>query len=149
MRISDCSSDVCSSDLDQEIFPPARRDMAWRRSLGIADDEPVIGFVGRLVMEKGLDVFSDSIDRLTASGVRHRVLVVGDGPAREWFQNRLPSGVFAGFQMGPDLGRAVASMDILFNPSVTATCGHVTMVAMTYIVPVDAAQATGRAVPHL
>src|SRR3546814_7166256 len=58
--------------------------MAWRRSLGIADDEPVIGFVGRLVMEKGLDVFSDSIDRLTASGVRHRVLVVGDGPAREW-----------------------------------------------------------------
>src|SRR3546814_1425272 len=74
--------------------------MAWRRSLGIADDEPVIGFVGRLVMEKGLDVFSDSIDRLTASGVRHRVLVVGDGPAREWFQNRLPSGVFAGFQMG-------------------------------------------------
>src|SRR3546814_11304630 len=59
-----------------------------------------------------------SIDRLTASGVRHRVLVVGDGPAREWFQNRLPSGVFAGFQMGPDQGRAVASMDILFNPSV-------------------------------
>src|SRR3546814_12665446 len=97
----------------------------------------------RSVMEKGLDVFSDSIDRLTASGVRHRVLVVGDGPAREWFQNRLPSGVFAGFQMGPDLGRAVASMDILFNPSVTETFGNVTLEAMACNLPVVAAKATG------
>src|SRR3546814_5817139 len=36
---------IWSRGIDQEIFHPARRDMAWRRSLGIADDEPVIGFV--------------------------------------------------------------------------------------------------------
>ena len=61
---------------------------------------PVVGFVGRLVMEKGLDVFSDTIDRLARRGVRHKVLVVGDGPARDWFEKRLPDAVFAGFQAG-------------------------------------------------
>src|SRR5690606_34751343 len=72
------------------ISHPGRRDTEWRRSVGIGDDVPVIGFIGRLVMEKGLDVFSDSIDQLVARQVRHKVLVVGEGPAREWFQNRLP-----------------------------------------------------------
>lgn len=134
---------IWSRGIDQEIFNPNRRDLEWRRAHGIADDEAVIGFVGRLVMEKGLDVFSDSIDRLIAKGVRHKILIVGDGPAREWFQNRLPSAVFVGFQMGPDLGRAVASMDMLFNPSVTETFGNVTLEAMACALPVVAAKATG------
>ena len=55
---------IWSRGIDREIFNPGRRDLAWRRALGIADDMPAIGFVGRLVMEKGLDVFSDAIDRL-------------------------------------------------------------------------------------
>ena len=117
--------------------------MEWRRSLGIADDEVVIGFLGRLVMEKGLDVFSDSIDELTRAGVPHRVMVVGEGPAREWFAARLPQAVFTGFQGGEDLARAVASMDMLFNPSVTETFGNVTLEAMACRLPVVAAAATG------
>lgn len=134
---------IWSRGIDQEIFSPARRDLEWRRGHGIADDEPVVGFIGRLVMEKGLDVFSDTIDRLNAKGCRHRVLVVGDGPAREWFQSRLPAGVFVGFQTGPELGRAAASMDMLFNPSVTETFGNVTLEAMACNLPVVAAKATG------
>ena len=134
---------IWSRGIDQEIFNPGRRDLGWRRGFGIADDEPVVGFVGRLVMEKGLDVFSDAVDRLARRGVRHRVLVVGDGPARDWFQHRLPGAVFAGFQGGADLGRAVASMDMLFNPSVTETFGNVTLEAMAAGLPVVAARATG------
>lgn len=134
---------IWTRGIDQEIFRPDRRDLGWRGSLGIADDEVVIGFVGRLVMEKGLDVFSDTIDMLRTRQVRHKVLVVGDGPAREWFQNRLPDAVFAGFQSGPDLGRAVAGMDLLFNPSVTETFGNVTLEAMACGLPVVAARATG------
>ena len=91
---------IWTRGIDREIFNPGRRDLAWRRTLGIADDEPVVGFVGRLVMEKGLDVFSDTVDRLARRGVRHKVLVVGDGPARDWFEKRLPDAVFAGFQAG-------------------------------------------------
>jgi glycosyltransferase involved in cell wall biosynthesis len=134
---------IWTRGIDRQIFNPGRRDLAWRRGLGIEDDMPVIGFVGRLVMEKGLDVFSETIDLLKARGVRHKVLVVGKGPAREWFEARLPDACFAGFQGGADLGRAVASMDMLFNPSVTETFGNVTLEAMAAGLPVVAARATG------
>jgi glycosyltransferase involved in cell wall biosynthesis len=134
---------IWTRGVDREIFNPGWRDLDWRRSLGISDDAVAVGFLGRLVMEKGLDVFSDTIDALARRGVKHRVLVVGDGPARDWFERRLPDAVFAGFQGGADLGRAVASMDVLFNPSITETFGNVTLEAMACALPVVAAIATG------
>ncbi len=134
---------IWARGIDTGIFNPGRRDLAWRQSLGISDQEIVIGFLGRLVMEKGLDVFADTIDALKARNQPHRVLVIGDGPAREWLENRLPEAVFAGFQTGADLGRAVASMDILFNPSITETFGNVTLEVMACQLPVLAARATG------
>lgn len=132
-----------SRGVDRTIFAPSARSLEWRRALGLGDEEMVIGFLGRLVMEKGLDVFADTIDELNRRGVAHRVLVIGEGPARGWFENRLPGAVFAGFQAGADLGRAVASMDALFNPSITETFGNVTLEAMACAVPVVAAAATG------
>lgn len=134
---------IWTRGIDREIFHPGRRSPEWRRSLGIDDQEPVIGFIGRLVMEKGLDVFSDTIDHLAARNIRHKVLIVGEGPARDWFQNRLPGAIFTGFQKGAELGRAVASMDMLFNPSVTETFGNVTLEAMACGLPTVAARATG------
>ena len=135
--------DIWSRGVDREIFHPGRRDMEWRRGLGISDDTPVIGFLGRLVMEKGLDVFSDTIDQLKRRNVPHQVLVIGEGPARAWFESRIPEAKFAGFQVGADLGRAVASMDMFFNPSVTEAFGNVTLESMASGLPVVAAKATG------
>lgn len=134
---------IWSRGVERDIFSPGARSLEWRRSLGIADDDIVIAFVGRLVMEKGLDVFSDTIDQLDQRGVAHKVLVIGEGPARDWFERRLPQAVFAGFQKGADLGRAIASADMLFNPSVTETFGNVTLEAMAAGLPVVAARATG------
>ena len=134
---------IWSRGVDRTIFNPQRRDLAWRRGLGLADDDYVIGFLSRLVMEKGLAVFCDAIDRLRAGGVPHRVLIVGEGPARDWFAARLPAAVFTGFLDGADLGRAVASMDTMFFPSETEAFGNVTLEAMACGVPVLAAAATG------
>lgn len=134
---------IWSRGVDKDMFNPSKRDLAWRQSFGIADDEPVIGFLGRLVMEKGLDVFSDTIDELKRRRIKHRVLIIGEGPAQQWFQERVDDAIFAGFQQGHDLGRAVASMDMLFNPSVTETFGNVTLEAMACGLPVVAAKATG------
>lgn len=137
--------DIWSRGVDRQLFNRDLRDMEWRRSLGIADEEVVIGFHSRLVMEKGLDVFSDAIDELRRRGVVHRTLIVGDGPARGWLEARLPQAVFAGFMGGKDLGKAVASMDVLFFPSTTETFGNVTLEGMACGLPVVAADATGSA----
>ena len=136
---------IWSRGIDREQFNPERRSMEWRRSLGIADDEFVVGFHSRLVMEKGLDVFSDAIDALKDRSVAHRVLIIGEGPARGWLEARLPDAVFAGFLAGTDLARGVASMDLLFFPSVTEAFGNVTLEAMACRLPVVASIATGSA----
>lgn len=129
--------------IDHARFNPGRRDNEWRRQLGIGDDEVAIGFLGRLVREKGLGVFAEVIAALKTRGIPHRVLVIGEGPARQWFTDRVPDAVFTGFQRGDDLGRAVAGMDVFFMPSVTESFGNVTSEAMAAGVPVVAARATG------
>ena len=129
--------------IDREQFNPERRDMAWRRSVGIADDEMAIAFLGRIVMEKGLDVFSDAIRAFEPLGLKHRVLVIGEGPARPWFEQQLPGGIFLGQQTGGDLARALASADVFLNPSITETFGNVTLEAMASAIPVIAAESTG------
>lgn len=129
--------------VDRTVFASDKRDLAWRRSLGIADEDVAVVFLGRLVMEKGLDVFADAVVELRKRQVPHKVLVIGDGPARGWFERALPGGIFAGFQTGPDLGRALASGDVFFNPSITETFGNVTLEAMACGLPVVAAGATG------
>lgn len=134
-----------SRGVDHAVFNPGRRDLAWRRALGFADDEMVVGFLGRLVREKGLDEFAEVIALLQRREIAHRVLVIGDGPARATFEERMPGACFVGFQGGDDLGRAAASMDALLNPSVTETFGNVTLEAMACGVPVVAADATGAA----
>jgi glycosyltransferase involved in cell wall biosynthesis len=134
---------IWARGIDREQFNPERRDMKWRRSLGIADDEMVIAFLGRVVMEKGLDVFSDAIHAFATFGLKHRVLVIGEGPARPWFEEQLPDAIFLGEVTGNDLGRALASADVFLNPSITEAFGNVTLESMACALPVLAAEATG------
>jgi glycosyltransferase involved in cell wall biosynthesis len=134
---------IWARGIDREQFNPGRRDMEWRRGHGIADDEMVIAFLGRVVMEKGLDVFSDAVHAFATFGLKHRVLVIGEGPARPWFEEQLPDAIFTGQLTGNDLARALASADVFLNPSITEAFGNVTLEAMACALPVVAAEATG------
>jgi glycosyltransferase involved in cell wall biosynthesis len=134
---------IWARGVDRDQFNPERRDMGWRRSIGIGDDEMVISFLGRIVMEKGLDVFADAIHLFAERGLKHRVLVIGEGPARPWFEEQLPDGIFTGELTGNDLARALASSDLLFNPSITEAFGNVTLEATACGLPVIAAEASG------
>lgn len=116
--------------VDPELFHPGRRDEAWRRRVGFDPDRPVVVFLGRLVLEKGLAAFADTVARLEGAGHAPQVLVIGDGPARAWFEARLPRAVFAGFLTGEALAAALASGDIFLNPSTTETFGNVNLEAM-------------------
>lgn len=135
---------IWSRGVDRTIFGPDRRDVAWRRELGFAPGDVVIAFLGRLVMEKGLDKFAETAALLRQRQVPHKVLVIGEGPARGWFQDALGGeACFVGFRAGAALGQALASADLLFNPSITETFGNVTLEAMASGLPVVAAGATG------
>jgi glycosyltransferase involved in cell wall biosynthesis len=134
---------IWARGIDREQFNPERRDMAWRRTVGIRDDEMVIAFLGRIVMEKGLDVFADAIHAFAPRGLKHRALVIGEGPARSWFEQQLPDAIFTGQLTGNDLSRALASADLFLNPSVTETFGNVTLEAMACSLPVIAAEGSG------
>jgi glycosyltransferase involved in cell wall biosynthesis len=94
-------------------------------------------------MEKGLDVFADAVHAFATFGMKHRVLVIGEGPARPWFEEQLPQGIFLGQQTGTELARALASADVFLNPSLTEAFGNVTLEAMACALPVVAAEATG------
>jgi glycosyltransferase involved in cell wall biosynthesis len=71
------------------------------------------------------------------------VLVIGEGPAHAWFAEQLPDAIFIGQVTGAELARAVASADVLLNPSITEAFGNVTLEAMACALPVVAAEATG------
>ena len=134
---------IWARGIDRDQFNPERRDMKWRHAHHIRDDEMVIAFLGRVVMEKGLDVFADAIHAFATFGLKHRVMVIGEGPAREWFEEQLPEAIFTGQLTGDELARALASSDVLLNPSITEAFGNVTLEAMACGLPVIAAQATG------
>lgn len=129
--------------VDQSLFNPARRDCRWRRAQGFADNDVVVAFVGRIVLEKGIGVFAEAVKAASAANPKIKALVVGDGPERKRFEGVLPAGVFTGYLEGEALGRAYASADIFFNPSITETFGNVTLEAMASGVPSVCAAASG------
>jgi len=121
--------------VDRSQFTPLARDQAWRRTMGVADGEVAVLHFGRLVREKGLAAFAALCRRLIAEGLPVRPLVVGDGPERQWLEQKLPQARFAGHLMDVDLGRAVASADLFLNPSTTEAFGNVTLEAMASGLP--------------
>ena len=135
---------IWSRGIDRIQFNPGRRSLEWRRARGIADDQAVVIFLGRVVMEKGLDVFTDAVAAARASGAAMRVMVIGEGPAMPWFREHLPDdAVFTGLITGEELATALASGDMFLNPSITEAFGNVTLEAMASALPVIAAHATG------
>jgi glycosyltransferase involved in cell wall biosynthesis len=131
---------VWGRGVDRAVFSPVRRDLGWRRGQGYGDDETVVLFFGRLVLEKGLAIFAQVIAEARARGRRLRPMIVGDGPARGWLAERLPNARFLGHLTGASLGAAIAAADILINPSTTEAFGNVNLEAMAAGVAVVSAE---------
>jgi phosphatidylinositol alpha 1,6-mannosyltransferase len=132
---------IWSRGVDHALWNPEARDLEWRRAQGYGDDEAVLLFFGRVVKEKGLDIFEETIASLRARGRRVRPLIVGSGPAESDLAQSLGDAVFTGHIEGKTLARAVASADILVNPSTTEAFGNVNLEAMACGLAVVSARA--------
>ncbi|MEL6615511.1 MAG: glycosyltransferase family 1 protein, partial [Bacteroidota bacterium] len=129
--------------VETDRFTPEARSVLWREQHGFTEDDVVVTFVSRLVKEKSLDVYADTVLRLQSEGLPVRGLVVGSGPEREATEARLPKAVFTGHLGGGDIAAAYASSDVFLFPSETETFGNVTLEAMASGLPAVCADAVG------
>lgn len=116
--------------VDSVLFHPAKR---VRRA---GDDEFVLGFVGRLSIEKNVAQLVAVQDELERMGITNfRFLIVGHGAEEQWLRERLHRAEFAGVLRGEALSAAYASMDLFVFPSHTDTFGNVVLEALSSGVP--------------
>ena len=71
------------------------------------------------------------------------MVIVGDGPDRDYAAAELPHAIFTGFLDGDELAVAYASSDIFVFPSDSESFGNVTLEAMASGLPCVCADATG------
>jgi glycosyltransferase involved in cell wall biosynthesis len=111
-----------------------------RAALGSRPGERVIGFVGRLIEQKGVDVLLDAFPRIREQHPEAALVIVGDGPLRRDLHaraERLGPGVrFAGWI--DQAVRTMAACDIVVMPSRWEGLGLVALEALACARPLVA-----------
>jgi len=109
---------------------------AKRGSQSISSNDFVVGYVGRLSLEKGLIYFLNACVELVDSGVPLKALIVGDGPQRAELENKsrqlglADRVVFVGFQ--EDIVQWLPCMDVFVLPSLTEGTPMALLEAMSH-----------------
>ena len=111
---------------------------ALQQSLGLTVDPsmPIIGMVGRLSSQKGLDLVDHVIGQIMEENVQ--LVVLGMGESRyvnlfSWAEQQYPGRVAARFQMDHQLAhRIYAGADMFLMPSQFEPCGLSQMIALRY-----------------
>ncbi len=134
---------IWARGINTELFNPNKRSLEFREKAGFSEEDIVVTFVSRLVWEKELKTFIESVQNVQRSNPNVKGMVVGDGPAQKEAEKMMPEGYFTGFMKGEDLATAYASSDIFNFPSHTETFGNVTLEAMSSGVPCLVADAIG------
>ena len=114
---------VIPPGVDTHHFVPdanARRQV--RQSLGWGDGTPVVGFLGRFVVEKGVGWLTRVLDEISRPW---RALFVGSGPLepelREWAARHPTHAVIETGAGHDDVPRWLNAMDVLCAPSLTTS----------------------------
>ena len=74
--------DIVPLGVELGDFGPSRRDQQLRRSLGLADGQPLLIYVGRLDAEKKPHIVVEAFRSLPES-LGARLVLLGEGPLRE------------------------------------------------------------------
>jgi phosphatidylinositol alpha 1,6-mannosyltransferase len=118
--------------VDTDLFNPARRTRA-------PDDteisQPVLGYVGRLSVEKNVSLLPKVDAQLRTLGITPRWLIIGHGAEESSLRSALPNADMPGVLRDEALAAAYADMDLLIFPSHTDTFGNVVLEALASGVP--------------
>lgn len=121
---------VVGRGVDTRRFGPDWRSPLLRDRWGVAVDDPVVLYVGRIAPEKNLDLLARAYEAMCQRRKNLRLVVVGEGPERDELGRRCPGAIFPGVQSGAELAQSYASADIFLFPSRTETYGNVTAEAL-------------------
>lgn len=111
--------------VDTARYAPSSRGGAVRRALATSDQEVLIGFMGRVIEEKGFGTLAAALDQVRE--LPWRLAVVGDGPYTPAFTARLREldllerVIFAGYVPHPEAPNYLSAFDLLVLPSETQT----------------------------
>jgi phosphatidylinositol alpha 1,6-mannosyltransferase len=123
--------------VDTSRFDPAKRSARLRAGLA-PGGEVIAGYVGRLAVEKRLDLLA-GVGAM--AGVR--LVIVGGGPAEEAARQALPDAVFLGPKQGEQLAAVYASLDIFVHAGPHDTFGNTLQEAAASGLPAVAPAAGG------
>lgn len=143
--------EVVPTGVDLTRFSPKNYDRSFLERFGL-DGHKVALHVGRLSMEKRLDIVLKAMVQLRRDEPDLRLLVAGQGPAYDHYRAMAQSlgvsdrVVFAGFLPDEDLAKAYATSDLLVLASTFETQGLVVLEALASGTPVAGIRC--RAIPE-
>jgi glycosyltransferase involved in cell wall biosynthesis len=107
--------------IDPSRFDPTLAPAAAKSALGLDPSRPVVGYIGRLARQKGLDCLVRAAQQLVAAGQQAQFLLVGEGEC-EGALRRLVAAydlqhhvVLTGYRI--DVLHVLAALDIVVLPS--------------------------------
>ncbi|MCJ2166189.1 MULTISPECIES: glycosyltransferase [unclassified Pseudodesulfovibrio] len=122
--------------VDTDRFHPAKRNGFFNR-FDVGSRTKLL-YVGRVSVEKGLDVLTEAFQKAAKMRDGLQLIVVGDGPYLQEMQRTLRNApaTFTGVLKGESLAQAYASSDLFVFPSATDTFGNVVLEAQASGLPV-------------
>ena len=142
---------VVHPGVDVDRFSPGPADPEVRAALGGVDGRPLVGIVGRVDPEKGVDVLARALARATGPAREARLAVVGDvavGAASSGAAVRADAERLLGDRVRfvgrrDDVAAVHRALDVLVNASVAEPFGRSVLEAMASGTPVVATRSGG------
>jgi len=136
---------VLPNGVEAAVTVSEREKAEIRKSLGIKPAEKMILNVGRLVPVKGIDMLIKITDRLLDDGLEVKMVIVGDGPYQEEYENKAKKWqeniIFTGFRR--DILQLMSACDLFLLPSLSEGLPNVLLEAAACGKPVVASNVGG------
>lgn len=103
---------VVGRGVDTQCFDPALRSPLVRARWGVAVDDPVVLYVGRLAAEKNLDLLIRAYQAMKQRRKSLRLVVIGEGPMADDLATQCPDALLLGVQGGLELAQSLSLIHI-------------------------------------